>query len=351
MKLTPGAQPKILDREALQAWVSDQRSSVKKIGFTCGAFDILHAGHVEYLTQARGYCDALIVAVNSDSSIRTYKSGLRPINCEEHRLAVVAALQAVDAVTLMQEARPAELIQLLKPDLYIKGGDYSAENLRSKPLVEAYGGRVVCIPIYSQISTTAIIERAALIELHEKAPLERSAQPPRLIFLDRDGTLIRDIPFLHDPRRVELMPGVLEGLRELQDAGFTLVIITNQQGIGLGYYSEAEFIRVNQALLRQLAPAGIRIARIYYCPHSLADACACRKPGKLLIEKAVEYFETTYSACYLIGDSVSDCQAAASVGCSAILVSEESASETICSHRADSFQEAVNWILSCRARA
>jgi len=344
---------KILDREALQAWVSIQRSGGKKIGFTCGAFDILHAGHVEYLTAACAYCDALIVAVNSDSSIKSYKGELRPINKQEHRLKLVAALEAVDAVTLMEEARPAGLIDLLKPDVYIKGGDYTGDNLRSKPLVESYGGRVVTIPIDSEISTTAILERGALLELHERVAPEVRTRQPRLIFLDRDGTLIRDVPFLHEPSRVELMPGVLDGLKALQEAGFTLVVITNQQGIGLGYYSEQEFFDVNQALFRQLAPAGIKIARIYYCPHSLADECDCRKPGKLLLERAVKYFGTKGDLCYMVGDSIGDCQAAASAGCASVLISDpvliserRSGVEAPCSYRASSFREAVDWILT-----
>jgi rfaE bifunctional protein nucleotidyltransferase chain/domain len=337
---------KIFDREAIQDWVAGRRAEGRKIAFTCGAFDILHAGHVEYLARAREHCDALIVAVNSDRSIQIYKSPLRPVNRQEDRLAVVAALEAVDAVTLMDEPRPLELLKLLKPDVYIKGGDYTAEQLRSKPLVDAYGGKVVCIPSNSQVSTSAILKQAALIELHDRVPEATSTQERRLIFLDRDGTLIRDIPFLHDPSRVELMPGVLEGLKELQNAGFTLVLITNQQGIGLGYYSEAEFIAVNQALLGLLGPAGIRISRIYYCPHSFADECDCRKPGTRLLQRAVQYFQTTYSLCYVIGDSVSDCMAGATVGCRSILVSEEKVHNAPCDYQTSSFRDAAQWILS-----
>lgn len=337
---------KILDREAIRDWASVQRSSGKKIGFTCGAFDILHAGHVEYLNEARAYCDALMVAVNSDESIGSYKSPLRPINKQEQRLRVVAALGAVDAVTLMPEVRPTDLIQLLQPDVYIKGGDYSVDSLRSKPLVESYGGRVVTIPIDSDISTTAILERAALLESHEKVAPGAKTRHPRLIFLDRDGTLIRDVPFLHDPARVQLIPGVSDGLIALQKAGFTLVVITNQQGIGLGYYSETEFFQVNQALFRQLAPAGIRISRVYYCPHSLAEECECRKPGKLLLERAIKYFGTKANLCYMVGDLISDCEAAASVGCLSILISEKSVAGGPCSYRANSFQEAADWILT-----
>jgi rfaE bifunctional protein nucleotidyltransferase chain/domain len=336
---------KILDREAIQAWASAQHAAGKQVGFTCGAFDILHAGHVEYLTRARGYCDALMVAVNSDRSIQSYKSALRPINKQEQRLKVVAALEAVDAVTLMEETRPAGLIELLKPDVYIKGGDYAAGNLRSKPLVESYGGRVVTIPIDSDTSTTAILERAALLELHERIAPGARTQEPRLVFLDRDGTLIRDVPFLHDPARVEVMPGVLDGLKALQETGFTLVVITNQQGIGLGYYGETEFFQVNQALFRQLAPAGIKIARVYYCPHSLAEGCDCRKPGKLLLERAVKYFHTKPDLCYMVGDSIGDCEAAASAGCASILISEKSVTDVPCSYRASSFREAADWIV------
>jgi|SRR5579875_212712 len=348
-------QAKIFDREAIQAWVSTLRSSGKKIGFTCGAFDLLHAGHVEYLTGARSHCDALIVAVNSDNSIRTYKSALRPINPQEQRMKVIAALEAVDAVMLMEDTRPASLIELLKPDVYIKGGDYTADTLRSKPLVEAYGGLVVTIPIDTQISTTAILERAALLESHETSAAAQSSQERRLVFLDRDGTLIRDIPFLHDPALVELLPGVSEGLKRLQKAGFTLVMITNQQGIGLGYYTELDFFKVNQAIFRQLGPAGVKLSRIYYCPHSLADDCECRKPNTLLLEKALKYFGTKPDLCYMVGDSISDCEAAAGIGCPSILitgpvlVSGKSVSNYVCTYRANSFKEAVDQILTSPA--
>ncbi len=169
----------------------------------------------------------------------------------------------------------------------------------------------------------------------------------RLAFLDRDGTLIRDVPFLHDPARVELLPGVPEGLKSLQDAGFALVIVTNQQGIGLGYYTEHDFIEVNRELFRQLAPAGVHVSRIYYCPHSLADECECRKPGSLLLEQALHYYDAAPERCYFLGDSSADCKAAEAVGCRSILIGHEN-SNTSCTYRAASFQDAVAWILAHR---
>ncbi len=257
---------------------------------------------------------------------------------------MIAALEAVHAVTLMHEVRPAALIELLKPDVYVKGGDYSEAQLRSKDLIESYGGRVICIPITFPTSTSEILERAAALSLHEQAPRLARSVEHRLVFLDRDGTLIRDVPFLHDPSLVELMPGVLEGLRALEDAGFTLVLITNQQGIGLGYYTESEFIEVNRALLRLLAPAGINISRIYYCPHSQADLCPCRKPGSLLVENALQYFGAKPERCYLIGDSPADCVAGQRAGVRSILVSAAHAGEE-CSYSARSFMDGVNWIM------
>jgi rfaE bifunctional protein nucleotidyltransferase chain/domain len=315
-----------------------------RIGLTCGAFDLLHAGHVEYLTRAREHCDRLIVAVNSDASVQSYKNPLRPVNKQEHRLYVVAGLAAADAVTLMPETRPVALLELLKPDVYIKGGDYTPDELQSKPIVESYGGRVVCIPIAFDTSTSDMLERAAAIELHAAVPELTRAAEPRLAFLDRDGTLIRDIPFLHDPALVELMPGVLEGLKALQDAGFTLVMVTNQQGIGLGYYTERDFIEVNRALFRQLAPAGVRISRVYYCPHSYADECHCRKPGSLLLQEALTYYRAAPERCYFIGDSAADCIAARSVGCPSVLVPREP-SQAPCNYSAESFGDAVRWII------
>ena len=228
----------------------------RRVGFTCGSFDLMHPGHAHYLSLARKRCDRLLVAVNSDASVRRYKSPLRPINPERDRMYVVAALESVDAVTLLDEDRPLSMLLRWKPDLYLKGGDYQASSLRSAKAVEEYGGRAEVIPSDFATSTTAMIERIAAIAAHR--PEERlPAQSPRaLALLDRDGTLIRDVPFLNDPERVELLPGVGEGLAELQEAGFALAIVTNQQGIGLGYLTRQQMIAVNQKLFRALAPLG-----------------------------------------------------------------------------------------------
>jgi D-glycero-D-manno-heptose 1,7-bisphosphate phosphatase len=136
-----------------------------------------------------------------------------------------------------------------------------------------------------------------------------------------------------------------EGLALLQNHGFRLVIATNQQGIGLGYYSEDDFIRVNQALFRLLAPFRVSIDRVVFCPHSLADNCECRKPGALLLRRTIEYYNASPSECYMIGDRVSDLEAGEKAGCKSILLSGAESPEQsfACTN---SFLDAVKVILA-----
>jgi rfaE bifunctional protein nucleotidyltransferase chain/domain len=308
--------------DELVAQAGAWRREGRTIGFTCGAFDLLHAGHAHYLQQARELCDRLVVAVNTDESIQSYKNPLRPIIREKQRAALVAALRCVDAVTFMNESRPAALLAALKPELYIKGGDYRVSDLKSAPLVESYGGRAVVIPIEEEISTTEIIERIRQLAFYAAPEVPRSPLKAPLVLLDRDGTLIENVHFVNSPLKVKLRDGVGLGLRSLQDASFSLALITNQQGLGLGYFEYDEFVAVNSEMFRQLSAFGVSIARVYFCPHSLAEQCDCRKPGTLLIERALRDFHCVPGECFVIGDSETDIAAAASAGCRAILVSE-----------------------------
>jgi rfaE bifunctional protein nucleotidyltransferase chain/domain len=332
---------KILSHDAVDAWMAEQRAAGRRVGFTCGSFDILHAGHAQYLARAREQCDRLLVAVNSDASVRRYKSPLRPINPERERMYVIASLGAVDAVTILEEDRPLSLLLRWKPDLYIKGGDYQSSSLRSAGPVEAYGGRVLVIASDFASSTSAMIDRIGAILAHA-AP---EARPPKasqgLVLLDRDGTLIRDVPFLDDPAGVELLPGVGEGLAELQAKGFTLAILTNQQGVGLGYYTSREMIAINQQLFRRLGPHGVRISRIYFCPHSAADECACRKPGSEMVRRAMRDFGVPPERVFVVGDLGTDAAAGKAAGCRTVLVGSKPGEPD---YRAADFADAVSWI-------
>jgi rfaE bifunctional protein nucleotidyltransferase chain/domain len=281
------------------------------------------------------------VAVNSDESVRRYKSPLRPINPEQERMYLVAALASVDAVTVLDEDRPLSLLLRWKPDLYIKGGDYESSRLRSGEAVEAYGGKVLVIPSDFSTSTSATIERIGSLLAHAEPERAVAAERRGLVLLDRDGTLIRDVPFLENPAGVELLPGVGDGLAALQAAGFSLAIVTNQQGVGLGYATPRQMIAVNQQLFRALGPFGVRIAKIYFCPHTAADECGCRKPLGGLVRRALRDFGMDAGSTFMVGDLASDAAAGRSAGCRTVLIGGSAGD---CDYRAADFADAARWI-------
>ena len=308
----------ILTLSQTDLWVAEQRAAGLKIGFTCGAFDIMHAGHAQYLAAARAVCDRLLVAVNSDASIQRYKNPLRPVNPWQNRAYVVAAMSSVDAVTVLDEDRPLPLIERWKPDFYIKGGDYKAGSLRSSSVVEEYGGQTVMIPVEFDTSTTRIFEYIQALEKHAVPDKTNNPKPTGLVIFDRDGTLIRDGVF--DPTRIELLAGVVDAMLLLQTAGFRLCIASNQQGIGLGYFGYRDFIDGNRLLLRKLGAACISIAKIYFCPHSFADVCDCRKPAAGMIKRAILDQCVAAEQTFVIGDSSADVEAARAAQCKAFYV-------------------------------
>jgi len=135
------------------------RAEGKRVVFTNGVFDILHVGHVRYLQQARALGDALLVGINSDASVRRLKGPTRPINLEEERAEVIAALRCVDGVCIFTEDRPDNLIEAVRPNVHAKGGDYaSPDALPETPLVPRLGGEVVILPLVAGRSTTRIVE-------------------------------------------------------------------------------------------------------------------------------------------------------------------------------------------------
>lgn len=150
---------KILDRGSLIAERERLRQQGRRVVFTNGCFDLLHPGHVRFLQQARSLGDVLIVAVNSDPSARQLKGPGRPILTEQERCEVLAALQAVDYVTVFDEPTPRELITVLLPDVLVKGGDWPPDQIVGRDEVEAAGGRVYSLPYVEGYSTTNLIKR------------------------------------------------------------------------------------------------------------------------------------------------------------------------------------------------
>ena len=148
-----------MTREEGAAWAAKLRADGRRVVFTNGVFDILHAGHLRYLQQARALGDALIVGLNSDASVRRNKGPERPINAEEERAEILSALECVDGVVIFDEDTPAEIIRAIQPDILVKGADWAEDAIVGRDTVEARGGQVVRVPIEKGFSTSGIIEK------------------------------------------------------------------------------------------------------------------------------------------------------------------------------------------------
>ena len=155
------SEEKLLTPETLGPWRESLRQAGKRLVVTNGCFDILHAGHVHYLEDSRSLGDALLVGLNGDDSVRQLKGPARPLNCEEDRARVLGALGCVDGVFIFPEVRAINFLAAVKPDIYIKGGDYTLETINQdeRRAVESGGGRIAFLQFVPGKSTTGLISK------------------------------------------------------------------------------------------------------------------------------------------------------------------------------------------------
>ncbi len=157
---------KIKERKELLRIIKNLKAEGKRIVFTNGCFDLLHLGHVRYLEKAKSLGDVLVVGVNSDSSVRKLKGPKRPILTEEERTEILSGLGCVDYITIFNEADPLKLIISLKPNLLVKGGDWTREQIVGREVVERSGGELVIIPFIKGASTSNVID--IILKRYEK---------------------------------------------------------------------------------------------------------------------------------------------------------------------------------------
>jgi len=157
-KLEP-IRKKIFESEQLARQLSVWRFLLQKTVFTNGCFDILHRGHIEYLAKAADYGDILIIGLNTDSSARRLKGPSRPVQDQNTRALILASLHFVDAIILFDEDTPYKLIEMIQPDILVKGGDYKPEDIAGQDLVKARGGKIITIDLVKGNSTTGIIKK------------------------------------------------------------------------------------------------------------------------------------------------------------------------------------------------
>ena len=286
---------------------------------TNGVFDVLHRGHVDYLHRAAALGASLLVAVNTDASARTLGKGPdRPLNRDIDRAFVLAGLASVGLVTFFDTPTPVGLIRKVHPDIYVKGGDYDMETLEETRLVRSWGGQSMAIPFVNGFSTTRLVERI-------RQPLRKA------VFLDRDGVINLDRAYVHRWEDFEFVPGIVDAMRRLKQAGYLLVVVTNQSGIARGYYSEAQYQQLTAQMREALASAGAAVDAVYHCPHHpegalapYATDCDCRKPAPGMILQAARELGIDLPGSFLIGDKPSDIDAAraAGVGTSYLVASD-----------------------------
>ena len=181
----------------------------------------------------------------------------------------------------------------------------------------------------------------------------------RAVFLDRDGTIIEDVGYLNECRKIKFLPRVSTAIKLLNESGFKVIVVTNQSGVARGYFTEEIVKEINRFIQESLAKQGAFIDKIYYCPHHVQGIiqkykkqCHCRKPNPGMIEKAAREFSIDLKNSFAIGDKISDIEAGHGAGCGTILLADRSSPDRdgrtalMCDHIATDLREAARWILS-----
>ncbi|MGB9734576.1 MAG: D-glycero-beta-D-manno-heptose 1,7-bisphosphate 7-phosphatase [Conexivisphaera sp.] len=168
------------------------------------------------------------------------------------------------------------------------------------------------------------------------------------VFLDRDGVICYDVHYMRSPDQFELMPGVAEGIRRLNGAGFLVVVATNQSGIRRGYFTEEDLARIHARMLEELGRRGARIDAIYYCPCLPEEDCECRKPRPGMLLRAAEELGIDLGRSYMVGDKALDVEAGRAAGCTTVLVGDDPGAEP--DYAVGDFAGAVDAVLSDAAR-
>lgn len=276
------------------------RQKKKKIVTYSGSFDILHLGHIKSLAEAKEQGDILIVLLNSDKSVRAYKGPLRPIISQRERAETLAAFQCVDYIVIFDELTPKKIISEIKPQVHCNGPDWG-KNCIERAVIEENGGKVYVLRKVGGQSTSGLI--AKILKGYSKPDI-------KAVFLDRDGTINNyEPPYISKIKDFKFLPGVLSALQKLSKTDYKIFVITNQSGIGRGYFKKTDLEKLHKWMLGQMKKGAIRLDKVYYCSHNPEDNCFCRKPATGMLGKAVREFGVSLSKSWLVGDREIDVRA------------------------------------------
>lgn len=290
-------EQKIKEPKEIGEIIQRLKKQGKKIVTYNGSFDLLHSGHIASIHEAKEQGDILIIPINSDKSIRTYKGPNRPIVSQGDRAKILAALESVDYVTIFDDINPKKILALLKPNIHCNGLDWG-KNCIERETVEQNGGRIHILKWKKDQSSSRLIKK--ILDMYKKP--SRKA-----VFFDRDGTInLNKDGYIHKIEDFEFTPHALEGLRALTKTDYEIIILTNQSGIGRGYYTKDDFKKLNDWMLGFLKEKGIKITKTYYCPHVDENHCECRKPNIGMLLWAVRDFDISLNDSWFIGNDSRD---------------------------------------------
>lgn len=290
---------KIKSQEEIIAIVKSAKALGKKVVAFSGSFDLLHFGHILAIKEAKKQGDILIILLNSDLSIKSYKGPLRPIVPQEQRAEMLVALSAVDFVVIFDEINPKEILGVIKPDIYCNGSDWG-ENCIEREVVEKNGGKIYVLKWQDGFSTSQLIKKISEVN---------SMPEVKAVFLDRDGTInINEPEYTHKIEDFKFMPDVIEALQKISQTDYKIFVITNQSGIARGYYTEQDYEVLNNWFLDFCSKNNIRIDGVYHCSHhpKFTIDCECRKPKPGMLIKAARDFGVSLAKSWMIGDSKDD---------------------------------------------
>lgn len=331
---------KIKTQEQLIKLVQKLKSAGKKVVTYNGSFDLLHAGHARSLAEARSLGDVLIVLLNSDKSVKSYKSSKRPIVSEDARAEMLASLASVDYICLFGEINPLRILDKVKPDIHANGADWGRDCLE-RDVVERNGGKIHILKWTAGLSTSNLVKK--ILENY-KTPLKKA------VFIDRDGTINYngEKGYIHKKEDFKFLPGVITALKKLSKSDYKIIIATNQSGIGRGFYSESDMRKLHGHMLADLKKGGVRVDAIYYCPHHPELACGCRKPAVNMALAAVKDFDVSLNDSWVVGDSDKDVLMGRAANMKTIKLGGKMSAERKLEphHYAKDLKEAINIILN-----
>jgi len=324
---------KIKSREEIIAIVQEAKAFGKRVVVFSGSFDLLHFGHIKSIQEAKNQGDILILLLNSDLSVKSYKGLSRPIIPQAQRAEMLAALSAVDYVVVFDEINPKALLWDIKPDIYCNGSDWG-ENCIEREVVEKGGGKIYILKWQDGFSTTELIEKIIKIN---SAPIVRA------VFLDRDGTInINEPEYTHKIEDFKFTEGAIEALQKLSQTDYKIFVITNQSGIARGYYTEQDYEVLTNWFLDFCSKNKIRIDKVYHCSHhpEITGDCDCRKPKPGMLVQAAKEYGVCLAKSWMIGDSKDDITAGREANTKTIKIGEKMPKNLL---------EAVEVILSSNA--